>query len=159
MGVLYSALEICFNEEFAMKAHITTAALVLAAAPVFAQTTGVSNPEPVVISTTDDGAGASGLTPRSAQAKPSAAIPTGAPAPAPVAPASTVVYGSYVPYKGAAVAGATANVASADDPDAMIVTSVPEREGELREGTLLQTRIMENISTANTPQGSAFTAE
>ena len=27
--------------------------------------------------------------------------------------------------------------------DAMIVTSVPEREGELREGTLLKTKMME----------------
>src|SRR5271155_4679814 len=143
----------------AMKVHITTAALVLAAVPAFAQSTGVSHPDAAVITTTDDSAATPAPTPGSAQAKPSAAVPAAvAPAPA-AATASTVVYGPYVPYTGPAVAGASANVAAADDPDAMIVTSVPEREGELREGTLLRTRILENVSTASTPQGSKFTAE
>jgi len=140
-----------------MKLQITTAAFVLAAAPAFAQTTGVSNPAPAVITTTDDSAPV-----KTPPAKPSAAIPAAAAvaAPAPSA-AATVVYGAYVPYTGPAVAGAATNVApaAANDPDAMIVTSVPEREGELREGTLLQTRIQESLSTASTVQGSRFSAE
>jgi hypothetical protein len=128
-----------------MNIQITTAALVLAAVPVFGQSaqpamTGVSNPESAVISTTDDSAPT--LTPRT---KPSAAIPAAAPAP-------SVVYGPYVPYAGA-------NVAPANDEDAMIVTSVPEREGELREGTLLKTQIMQNLSTKTTLEGTRFTAQ
>jgi hypothetical protein len=141
----------------AMKLQITTAALVLVAIPALAQTTGVSNPEPVAITTTDDNAAQPGLTPRTQTAKPSAATPAVAPAPA---SAETTVYGPYVPYSGPAVAGSAQSDATAtDDLDAMIVTSVPEREGELREGTLLKTRIKENLSTATTMQGSRFTAE
>ena len=138
-----------------MKLQITTAALVLVAVPALAQTTGVSNPEPVTITTTDDNAATPALTPRTQSAKPSAATPAVAPA-----PASAVVYGAYVPYSGPAMAGAAqSNATPADDLDAMIVTSVPEREGELREGTLLKTRIKENLSTATTVRGSRFTAE
>jgi hypothetical protein len=133
-----------------MKIQITTAALVLAAVPTMAQKamTGVSNPEPTPISATDD----SVTTP---QTKPSAGILA-------IAPSSTtgaVVYGPYVPYSGAKVAGASANVMDADDLDSQIVTSVPEREGELREGTLLKTQILENLSTATTPEGTRFTAQ
>src|SRR6185437_15789918 len=42
--------------------------------------------------------------------------------------------------------------------DEGIVTSVPEREGELREGTLLRGRITQGLSTTNTLEGSRFTA-
>ena len=138
-----------------MKIQITTAAFVLAAAvPTFAQSaqpgrTGVSNPEPAVISTTDDSAAAPVLTPR---AKPSAAIPAAAPA------AAGTVYGAYVPYNGGA-AGASANGTDADDLDSLIVINVPEREGELREGTLLKTQIMQSLSTQTTLQGTRFTAQ
>lgn len=137
-----------------MKIQIATAAFVLAAVPTFAQTTGVSNPEAVVITTTDDGATAPALKPRAADAKPSAGIP------APAA-AGGEVYGAYVPYSGPAVAGAAhaTAVADADDLDAQIVTSVPEREGELREGTLLKTQILENLSTKTTLEGTKFTAQ
>jgi hypothetical protein len=41
----------------------------------------------------------------------------------------------------------------------MIVTSVPEREGELREGTLLKTQIMQNLSTKTTLEGTRFSAQ
>jgi hypothetical protein len=141
----------------AMKLQITTAALVLVAVPALAQTTGVSNPDAVTITTTDDNAAKPALTPRTQTAKPSAATPAVAPTPA---SAGTVVYGPYVPYSGPAVAGSAQSYATpADDLDAMIVTSVPEREGELREGTLLKTRIKENLSTATTERGSRFTAE
>jgi hypothetical protein len=136
-----------------MKVQIATAALVLAAVPTFAQSgmTGVSNPDPAVISTTDDSTAMPALKQRE---KPNAGIP----AVAPSTPA-TVVYGPYVPYTGPMVAGASANVVPADDADAMIVTSVPEREGELREGTLLKTQIMEDLSTKTTLEGTRFTAQ
>jgi hypothetical protein len=133
-----------------MKMHITTAALVLAAAPAFSQSamTGVSHPDSAVISSTDD------ATPQTPAAKPSADVPA-------VVPSSPAVeYGPYVPYKGAAVAGSgfVAHETLADDPDAMIVTSVAERAGTLREGTLLKTQIKETLATDKTVAGSRFSA-
>jgi hypothetical protein len=141
-----------------MKIHITTAAFVLAVVPAFAQSapaiTGVSNPEPTVISTTNDSAATPTLTQRT---KPSAAMALAAPAS--TTAAAPPVYGPYVPYSGATTAGASANVMAADDLDSMIVTSVPEREGELHEGTLLKTQIMQNLSTKTTLEGARFTAQ
>ncbi|MBB5345330.1 hypothetical protein [Tunturibacter empetritectus] len=131
-----------------MKMHITTAALVLAAVPAFSQSamTGVSHPDSAVISSTDDAV--------QPTAKPSADVPA-------VVPASpAVTYGPYVPYGGSAVAGSSMMSAepSADDPDAMVVTSVPERNGTLREGTLLKTQIKETLATDKTVEGSRFSA-
>jgi hypothetical protein len=133
-----------------MKMHITTAVLVLAAAPAFSQSamTGVSHPDAAAITSNEDAAG------QPVAVKPSAdvtAVPPSSPA---------VEYGPYVPYKGAAVAGTDTMTAepSADDPDAMIVTSVPEREGTLREGTLLKVRIGETLATDKTVEGSRFSA-
>jgi hypothetical protein len=147
-----------FYEDIAMKVHIvTTAALVLASFPVFAQSaaTGVSRPDPTVI-TSDDAAPASKpLTPR-----PSAAIPATTPATAP----SSETYGPYVPYTGPKMASAppmsqTTHVMPVENPeDAMIVVDVPEREGTLREGTLLKTRMLDTLSTSTTMQGTRFTA-
>jgi hypothetical protein len=133
-----------------MKMHITTAALVLAAAPAFSQSamTGVSNPDPVAITSDDAAPQTSSQT-----AKPSADVPA-------VVPASPAVeYGPYVPYKGAAVAGSSAvmHETPAEDPaDAMIVTSVPELQGTLREGTLLKVKIGETLATDSTVAGSRF---
>ncbi|NYF89803.1 hypothetical protein RBB79_09600 [Tunturiibacter empetritectus] len=135
-----------------MKMHITTVALVLATAPAFSQSAmmGVSHPDSAVISSTDDAA-------QTPVAKPSADVPA-------VAPASPAVqYGPYVPYQGAAVAGSSLMTAepSADDPndpDAMIVTSVPERSGTLREGTLLKVKIGETLATDRTIAGTRFSA-
>jgi hypothetical protein len=140
-----------------MKLQITTAALVLAAVPTFAQSaySGVSNPTPAAV-TTDDAAPAQVLTPR---VKPNAGTP--ATAPAPDTTSSGPVYGAYVPYTGPAVAGShvATTMSAADDLDAQIVTSVPEREGELHEGTLLKTQIMNNLSTKTTLEGTKFTAQ
>jgi hypothetical protein len=127
---------------------MTAAALVFAATPVFAQSTGVSRPDPTVI-TSDE------ATPRPLTPKPSATVP------AAPAPATTEVYGAYVPYAGPKAAGALAvtHAMPVENPeDAMIVTSVPEREGELREGTLLRTRIQDTLSTSSTLRGTRFTA-
>jgi hypothetical protein len=136
-----------------MTLRITTVALVLAAAPVFAQNPamGVSHPDPAPITSDDMTPAPKPLTPR-----PSAAIP------ATPAPATTEVYGPYVPYTGPKMAGApvVTHVVPVENPeDAMIVTSVPERSGELREGTLLRTKMMSTLSTESTVTGSRFTAE
>jgi hypothetical protein len=136
-----------------MTLRITTAALVLAAAPVFAQNPamGVSHPDPAPITSDDVAPAPKPLTPR-----PSAAIP------ATPAPATTEVYGPYVPYSGPKAAGApvVTHVVPVENPeDAMIVTSVPERAGELREGTLLRTKMISTLSTESTVTGSRFTAE
>jgi hypothetical protein len=135
---------------FAMTLRITTAALVLAAAPVFAQTMGVSRPDPTVITSDDAMPAPKPLTP-----KPSAAVPA-------TAPTSDVVYGAYVPYAGPAAAGSrpVTHVTAMEDPrDAMIVVDVPEREGELREGTLLKTKMLDTLSTSSTMRGTRFSAE
>jgi hypothetical protein len=78
------------------------------------------------------------------------------------APAPTEAYGPYVPYTGPKVAGApvVTHLVPVENPeDAMIVTSVPERAGELREGTLLRTKMISTLSTESTVTGSRFTAE
>src|SRR5271170_5608955 len=131
-----------------MMLRATTAVFVLAAAPAFAQMSGVSHPDPTVITSDDAAPVAKPLTPR-----PSAAIPATAP---------TTVYGSYVPYNGPKAPSshlATPATPVEDPLDAMIVVNVPEREGELREGTLLKTRIMDTLSTRSTMPGTRFTAE
>jgi hypothetical protein len=130
-----------------MTFRITTAVLVLAAAPAFAQMSGVSRPDSTVI-TSDDA-----QTPRQLTPRPSAATP---------APATTETFGPYVPYTGTKAAGApmATHVTPVENPeDAMIVVDVPEREGELREGTLLRTRIQDTLSTNSTLPGTRFTAE
>ncbi|RZU39522.1 hypothetical protein [Edaphobacter modestus] len=136
---------------------IPAAALVVATLPLAAQTgrTGVSNPEPVTIDADNGDAAASSAKSETettrrplTQAKPSAAKPETA----------GETYGPYVPYKNAAVAQ-TAAPAAAVDVDAQIVTSVPEREGEINEGTLLHVRMREQLSTATTEPGAKFTAE
>jgi hypothetical protein len=46
-----------------------------------------------------------------------------------------------------------------EDPrDAMIVVDVPERDGELRAGTLLKTKMISTLSTSSTMEGTKFTA-
>jgi hypothetical protein len=133
-----------------MTLRITTAALVLAAVPVFAQTTGVSHPDEKVITSDEIAPAPKPLTPR-----PSAAVPATTP--------SSEVYGAYVPYTGPAVPSSHMTSFPAtpvEDPrDAMIVVSVPERQGELSEGTLLKTKILDTLSTSSTVPGSRFTAE
>lgn len=108
---------------------------------------GVSNPDPVTIDATSDAAPAA----KPAPAKPSAAKP-----------ATEEVYSSYVPYAGPKAAGAapiTTPKTAASDIDAQIVTSVPEEDGVLNEGTLLNVRMREQLSTAQTQPGTRFTAE
>ncbi|HMH14606.1 MAG TPA: hypothetical protein VK578_16025 [Edaphobacter sp.] len=138
-----------------MKVKIATAALVFAAVPAFAQATGVSNPEPVVITTSDDTAPAADAGRRPLTAKPKAGTPAAAPAPA----VSGEVYGPYVPYKGAAMTNVATEAAPVGNVDGQIVTSVDEREGELREGTLLRVTMVDGLSTEKTQAGTKFTAQ
>ena len=138
-----------------MTLKISAAAFVLAAAaPLFAQTSGVSHPDTAVIQSDDETQAVKPLTPR-----PSAAVA----GPASAAPSQGEVYGSYVPYTGTKVASATTasgcGVPDEDPADAMIVVDVPEREGELREGTLLKTKMLDTLSTSSTLPGTRFTAE
>jgi hypothetical protein len=161
-----------------MKLSIATAAFVLAAAPVFssgaafAQMSGVSNPDQTEIKATPDTPERRPLT------KPAAGIPAAAPAPAATTQSKGEVYGAYVPYHAPGTPAPAAGVSkSAFDPDANIVTSVdrtaedpakldegvvtsvPEREGEIREGTLIRARIKRELSTSTTVEGTAFVAE
>jgi hypothetical protein len=122
----------------------TAAALAFAALPLAAQNTGVSNPDPVTIDATSDAAPAAAKA--AAPAKPSAAKT-----------APEEAYGAYVPYKGAAPVTAPQVVLA--DVDAQIVTSVPERDGEINEGTLLRVRMREQLSTSATEPGAKFTGE
>lgn len=155
-----------------MKLPLAAAALVLITIPALAQDarTGVSTPPPSDITTTsNDSPAVPALKPRVPEAKPSAAVP--------VAPTSTV-YGAYVPYRAAETPAPAPTNTAAFDPDANIVTttvsdtpqadsaaldagivtSVPERKGEIGEGTLLKARIMEGLSTTSTLEGSPFSA-
>ena len=144
-----------------MNKRISQAAvLVLATVPMVAQQqsarTGVSNPEPVAIDANNQDVVATsneeGRRPITA-AKPSAAKTE----------TSGEVYGAYVPYNGPKAAGAAPvtgpQAVTKEDVDAQIVTSVPEREGEIAEGTLLRVKMREGLSTATTAPGTKFTAE
>src|SRR4051794_2839994 len=147
-----------------MKRRVSQAAvLVLATIPMMAQQQsdriGVSNPEPVAIdannqetTSTSAPAAESQRRPITAE-KPSAAKPE----------SSSEKYGPYVPYTGAEATGVapviTPEPVAKEDVDAKIVTSVPEVEGEISEGTLLRVRMRDELSTATTTPGTRFTAE
>jgi hypothetical protein len=150
-----------------MKMILTAAAIALAATPAIAngQETGVSNPPPAVITANPDAM----PVPRS---KPSPYV-SGAQSYASgsqAAPAAQT-YGPYVPYVPAGSAAPAPRDPDAEivtsvpqqrhaaDEDAGIVTWVPTRPNEVAEGTLIRTRIRESISTASTPAGTRFTAE
>ena len=139
-----------------MKVQIVTAALVFAAVPALSQMTGVSRPDATPITTSsDDQVVSQPVKPSAAKAmEPTAAISS-----VPSAAASSEVYGAYVPYQPAMAKIAAAADVPVADPDGQIVTSVPEREGEVREGTLLRVKMQQGLSTVDTVQGSKFSAE
>ena len=129
------------------------AAFCLVAAPVLAQQSGVSHPTETSIDSTP---------------APQAAVP--------VVSAPVMVVAPTEP-RAAITAEALPRVASVDDsspavtlkrhdlakfeadPDAGIVTEVPQKPNELSEGTLLRVRLKTSIETATTQPGSIFTAE
>jgi hypothetical protein len=118
--------------------------LLLLTTPAFAQTTGTSHPE----SLNDNIV----VAPPPAQA-----VPAPTPAaelqpriveqPAPVQRQTAEV---FQPYKPA--------VRPENDLDAGIVTTAPHYENALSEGTVLRARLVGELSTANTKQGSHFIA-
>ena len=132
-----------------MKMRISLLVVAMGAVPVMAQEarTGVSHPDSSVIVVSPEGEAVP-------VAKPSAAIPMAAPAARVDAP----VYGAYMPYH-AGKDVETASVGAPHDVDGQIVTSVEDRPGELREGTLLRVRTTETLSTAATEAGTVFSAE
>jgi hypothetical protein len=132
----------------AMKVRIATAALVFAAVPALSQATGVSRPDTTPITSSDD------QMVSHPAVKPSATKTMEPTAPTSAAPE---VYGAYVPYKPALAAAAVD--APVTDPDAQVVMSVPDVEGQLREGTLLRVKMQQGLSTIDTVRGSKFTAE
>ncbi len=134
-----------------MKVRIATAALVIAAVPALSQTTGVSHPDAAPITTSSDD-----QTVSHPATKPSAAKAMEPAAPASAAPEA---YGEYVPYQPAMAKIAATADAPVGDPDAQIVLSVPEVEGQVREGTLLKVRMQQGLSTVDTVRGSQFSAE
>lgn len=155
------------------------AAVLLGAGTLQAQMTGVSKPEPVVIQATDDDAAAQQpkATTERAVPRPLVAHPEMAKPSAAKTLDSGETYGAYVPYapamkkieaKQGGAFDPDANIVTeatayktdpADTDDSQIVTSVPEREGEIREGTLIRARVKQDLSTLRTLEGTKFTAE
>ena len=114
--------------------HILPAALLLAAAPLFAQTQGVAHPENITMAE---------MTP--------------APAPSPAAPAESV------DVKPSAAMAATPDVTTAmskalPDPDEGVVEYVPSAPNELPIGTLIKVRLTQTVNTKSTLTGTPFTA-
>ncbi|MEO8869588.1 MAG: hypothetical protein ABI357_02015 [Granulicella sp.] len=171
-----------------MKVLLTTAALVFATLPMLAQAgeTGVSHPDQTPITVENNDALQQRPVPMPAatqpamQSKPSAYVPYAAPLPPANAAVSTTAparydpdaeivlsvpsqvtqddsgFGPYRPYNGGKP-GLTPRPAPVDI-DADVVTSVPDKQGEMPEGTLLKVRMDDALSTRTTIRGSAFTA-
>jgi len=147
-----------------MKIRVSPAAVfVLATVPMMAQQqsdrVGVSNPEPVTIDANNQE-----TAPAAAPSAESQRRPINSPKPSASKPETAgEAYGTYVPYKGPAAPGAAPVTApqaiTKEDIDAGIVTSVPEVEGEISEGTLLRVKMRDDLSTATTTPGTKFTAE
>ena len=124
----------------------------------YGQTTGTSHPEQLDDQITTSPAPSS--TPH--YVKPSPAIP---------APSSAETTNSYAPAESSpsvAAMPAPAPVQSAEgrhllkpstDPDANIVTSVPDVPGQINEGTPLRARLQNPLSTQETKVGDTFLAE
>lgn len=147
-----------------MKLKLTIASLAAATVllpTAYAQTTGTSHPEQLNdnITTAPDPS----TTPH--YVKPSPAIPmTAAAAPAattdalpPAIPAPAVdAMPAPVPQE---TAEGRRPLKTVTDPDAMIVTSVPEVPGQANEGTPLRARLQNPLSTKDTQVGDTFLAE
>jgi hypothetical protein len=155
-----------------MGLRIAATWIAFAAAPAlmqngaFAQMTGVSRPDSTPIMESPD------AMPAPAPTKPAAGIPMSTTTSTP----KEEVYGPYVPYKGPVIPAPTTSKAAFDPDGAVVtsagprlterqqwtdgvVTSVPERAGEIGEGTLLKARITKELSTESTAEGSTFRAE
>src|SRR5208283_1506137 len=122
---------------------------------------GTSNPPPDDSIITDSGdqpqakppAGHPMTTPPDAASQPSAG------APQPAVPPASVTTGSdkgvAVPASGALPTDLTTG-AALSDPDADIVHPAPLGPGEIREGTMIRVRLLNDLSSAFTEQGQTF---
>ncbi len=130
-----------------MKLSIPALTLLLLTTPAFAQTTGTSHPE-----TLNDDIVVAPPPAQVVQTPPPAPVPALQPRiveqPAPVQRQSAEVYQPYQP---------TVRTPE-NDLDAGIVTTAPHYENALSEGTVLRARLVGELSTANTKQGSHFIA-
>ena len=138
---------------------LTTAASLLLAAPLFAQTAGVSHPEDL-----SDPITATTPAPAQHYQKPSAGTPVdNASAPAPVLHDRSYVppaYGSDQPsVETAQIVRREAPMTVTDDINSGVVIDVPSSGNELPQGTLLRARLDSEISTQATQRGAAFHAE
>ncbi len=144
-----------------MKFRLTIAGLAAATVLLPAahgQATGTSHPEQLDDQITTSPAPSS--TPH--YVKPSPAIPAAAPAETtnslqPAEPASAVEsMPAPVPVQ---AADGRRLLKPSGDPDANIVTSVPDVPGEVNEGTMLRARLQNPLSTQDTKVGDTFLAE
>lgn len=138
--------------------HLTAAASLLLAAPLFAQSSGVSHPEDL-----NDPITASTPAPAQHYQKPSAGIPQdNTSAPAPVlhdrsTVASAPAYDSeQTPVETAQIVRREAPMVVTDDVNSGVVIDVPTSGNELPEGTLFRTVLDSEISTQTTTRGAAF---
>jgi hypothetical protein len=135
---------------------LTAAASLLLAAPLFAQSSGVSHPEDL-----NDSISATTQAPPQHYQKPSAGIPIdNASAPAPVLHDRSYVppaSGSDQPsVETAQIVRREAPLTVTDDINSGVVIDVPTNANELPEGTLFRTVLDSEISTQTTARGAAF---
>jgi hypothetical protein len=152
-------------------AGLATAALLLPAA--YAQTTGTSHPEQLndqIMTTPDYSAASHYLKPSPAIPAPAAEIARvpddSASAPQTAAAPQTSPDATYVGSSATIAQPQTAQIpegrrplTSANDPDANIITSVPDVPGQLNEGTVLRARLQTPLTTQNSHVGDTFLAE
>ncbi|WP_263418041.1 TrbI/VirB10 family protein [Terriglobus albidus] len=140
-----------------VKHSVSTAALLLSIAPMFAQQSGVSVPPKEDY--TQDAA-----PQKPSAAKPVATVPPAlgeepAPAPAPVQTMpAPVAAPKPAPAAPAPTAVAELKTHVDADPDSGVVTYVPSPKGELPQGTLIRVQLNDEISTTDTPIGAPFHA-
>jgi hypothetical protein len=133
-------------------AGLTAALLLLPASQLLAQTTGTSHPEQLddVITATPP----QPATPHYVKPSPNvyATADTSAATPQPAAISSS----ASATTEAAIVRRAPAPIA---DPDAGIVTSVPDIPGQMNEGTMLHAQLQTPLSTSESRVGDTFLAE
>jgi hypothetical protein len=121
------------------------AALFVAAAPALAQYTGTSHPDEVPISTSNEGV-----------SQPVVFVPA-ATAPAPQTALAAAQPALVLPSR--AVSAAPLQPVPGLDADAGVVVRVPGPANMLPEGTLIKTRLLQEVSTRSTAEGSEWRAE
>ncbi len=128
------------------------AALFLLAAPVVAQQSGVSHPTESTIDSTP--------APQATVPVVSAPVMVVAPAESGTRAQASASRTTSADESSPAVTLKRHDLAKFEaDPDAGIVTEVPQKPNELSEGTLLRVRLKTSIETATTQPGSIFKAE